>query len=65
MIRCFQAKVSVYGVNVRTGAGTGYAIVGSLGYGSVVNVYGTSAGWYMIIYGGYYRWIAGWYTVRV
>ena len=62
----FRAKVvSGDGVNVRTGPGTGYARVGGLYYGNIVNVYGTSGSWYKIIYAGYYRWIAGWYTVRV
>ncbi len=61
----FRARVTAGGLNVRTGPGTGYGIVGTLGYGSIVNVYATSSGWYKILYGGYYRWIAGWYTVRV
>ncbi len=61
----FRAKVVTSGLNVRTGPSTGYGIVGSLGYGTIVNVYGTSGSWYKILYGGYYRWIAGWYTVRV
>ena len=61
----FRAKVTAGAVNVRTGPSTGYAIVGTLSYGTIVNVYATSNSWYKIIYGGYYRWIAGWYTVRV
>ncbi len=62
----FRAKVTAgAGVNVRTGPGAGYARVGGLYYGNIVNVYGTSGGWYKIIFGGYYRWIAGWYTVRI
>ena len=61
----FHAKVAVGALNVRTGPSTGYGIVRSLGYGTVVNVYGTSGSWYKIIYGGYYRWIAGWLTWRV
>jgi uncharacterized protein YgiM (DUF1202 family) len=62
----FRAKVTAAaGVNVRTGPGTGYARVGGLYYGNIVNVYGTSNGWYKVLLQGYYRWIAGWYTVRV
>ena len=61
----FQAKVTVSALNVRTGPGTGYGVVGSLGNGAVVNVYGTSNNWYKISYGGTYRWIAGWLTARV
>ena len=60
-----RAMVNVGALNVRTGPGTGYGIVGTLGYGAVVNVYESYYGWYKIIYGGYYRWIAGAYTVRV
>ena len=61
----FRAKVTVSALNVRTGPSTGYSIVGTLGYGTIVNVYGTSGSWYKISYGGYYRWIAGWLTARV
>ena len=61
----FRAKVTVSSLNVRTGPGTGYSIVGRLGYGTVVTVYATSGSWYKILYGGAYRWCAGWYTVRV
>ncbi len=61
----FRARVVSGSLNVRTGPGTGYGIVGSLGVGATVNVYGTSGSWYKISYGGYYRWIAGGYTRRV
>lgn len=61
----FRARVTSGPLNVRTGPGTGYRIVGSLGTGTTVNVYGTSGSWYKILYGGYYRWIAGGYTRRV
>ncbi len=61
----FQAKVVAWSLAVRTGPDTGYSIVGGLPYGTIANVYGTSGSWYKIIYAGYYRWVAGWYTIRV
>ena len=61
----FRVKVTAWSLAVRTGPSTGYAIVGGLPYGTIANVYGTSGSWYKVIYAGYYRWIAGWYTVRV
>lgn len=61
----FKAKVTAGVLNVRSGPSTGYSIVGTLRYGTIVTVYGTSGSWYKISYGGTYRWIAGWYTVRV
>ena len=61
----FQARVNTAVLNVRSGPSTGYSIVGTLRYGTIVTVYGTSGSWYKISYGGTYRWIAGWYTVRV
>ena len=61
----FRARVTSGPLNVRTGPGTGYRIVGLLRYGTVVTVSAVSNGWYRISYGGYYRWIAGSYTRRV
>ena len=61
----FRARVAVSALNVRTGPGLGFRIAGLLHDGAVVSVSGTSGGWYKILYGGSYRWIAGWYTRRV
>ena len=61
----FRAMVTTPVLNVRSGPGTGYAIVGTLRSGAVVTVYGTSGGWYKIVYGGAYRWILGSYTRKV
>ena len=36
------------GVNIRSGPGTGYAVVGGLGYGARVSTYGSSNGWYRV-----------------
>ncbi len=46
------------GVNIRSGPGTGYGIVGGLGYGARVSTYGTSSGWYRVSGG----WISSSYT---
>lgn len=46
------------GLYVRSGPGTGYAVVGGLPNGSVVYTYGSSNGWYRVSGG----WIAGDYT---
>ena len=62
----FQAKVTASTLNVRTGPGSSYAITGSLSYGAIVTVYAVSPdNWCKILYGGQYRWIAGWWTVKV
>lgn len=46
------------GVNIRSGPGTGYAVVGGLGYGARVSTYGSSGGWYRVNSG----WISSSYT---
>ncbi len=46
------------GVNIRSGPGTGYAVVGGLGYGARVNTYGSSYGWHRVNGG----WISSSYT---
>lgn len=46
------------GVNIRSGPGTGYSVVGGLGYGTRVSTYSSSAGWYRVNGG----WISSSYT---
>ncbi|MCY7324118.1 MAG: SH3 domain-containing protein [Phormidesmis sp. CAN_BIN36] len=46
------------GVNIRSGPGTGYGVVGGLGYGTRVSTYGSSSGWYRVNGG----WISASYT---
>jgi uncharacterized protein YraI len=46
------------GVNIRSGPGTGYAVVGGLGYGARVSTYGSSGGWHRVNGG----WISSFYT---
>ncbi len=61
----FNTKVSAAEAEVRTGPGASYSVVGKLTIGSgnaLVKVYATQNGWYKVLYGGSYRWIAGWKT---
>jgi uncharacterized protein YgiM (DUF1202 family) len=51
--------VTASGLNIRTGPGTGYPVIGSLGYGQTVSVNDASGGWYRLSSGG---WIASNYT---
>ncbi len=54
-------RCATTGVNVRSGAGTSYGVVGQLGAGQRVNVYGCSYGWCQIGYGGYRAYVSGSY----
>ncbi|KAM3098468.1 SH3 domain-containing protein [Phormidesmis sp. 146-35] len=47
--------IPAIGVNVRSGPGTNYAIVGGLGGGARVSTFGTSGGWYRVSGG----WVSG------
>ena len=59
-VQAFPATVvSGSGVNVRSGPGTNFAIIGGFGNGARVNVVSTSGGWYQISGGG---WISSSYT---
>ena len=46
------------GVNVRSGAGTGYGRIGGLGEGASVTIVGQSNGWYQIKYGSGTGWVS-------
>jgi cell wall-associated NlpC family hydrolase len=57
-----QAKVTATdGLRLRTGPSTGYSIILVMPYGSVVNVIGTSSGWYKVTYSGHTGWCSGAY----
>lgn len=56
------ATVTCAALNVRKGAGTGYARIGSLSYGQKVAVYSESSGWLQIGYGSGRGWISKQYT---
>lgn len=49
-------------LNVRSGAGTSYSVVGVLGSGKAASVVGTSGSWYKIKYGSGYGYISSKYT---
>ena len=44
-------------LNVRSGAGTGYAILGRVSNGSTQNIYQKQGGWYQILYNGNPGWV--------
>ena len=46
------------GLNVRSGAGTGYSVIGSLSNGSKVEIVETSGTWYKIKYGSGYGYVS-------
>jgi len=52
----FEAKCIVGGLNIRTGIGTAYPVVGILRYGNIVNVYEVKSGWFRV---GEDRWCSG------
>jgi len=52
----FQAKCIVTALNVRTGPGTGYSVIGSIRMGDAVNVLEERDGWFRI---GVGRWCSG------
>lgn len=52
-------------LNVRSGPGTSYSVVGSLSTGKTADVVGVSGGWYKIKYGGGYGYINSKYTQDV
>lgn len=61
----FRAMVSADTIQVRTGPGPGYSIVGELQIGTGNNIRTFSEnrnGWYRILWDGSTRWIAGWRT---
>ncbi len=56
--------VTASALNVRAGAGTGYAVLGSLAYGAPVQILATSAdkGWYQIQYRSGSAWVSARYV---
>lgn len=54
--------VTASSLNVRSGAGTSYSVIGSLANGKSASVVGTSNGWYKIKYGSGYGYISSSYT---
>ncbi len=60
----FSVKITAAALNVRSGPGTGYTVIGSLSSGMVVAVYEERSGWYRIIYNGAPAWISATYAVK-
>ncbi len=58
-------KVTTSVLNVRSGAGTGYAILGKVYSGQIYYSGASSGGWYQIYWGGRTAWISGMYASRV
>ena len=54
--------VTASALNVRSGAGTSYSVIGSLSKGKAASVVGTSGNWYKIKYGSGYGHISASYT---
>jgi N-acetylmuramoyl-L-alanine amidase len=54
----YQGKVNVDTLNVRSNAGTSYAIIGKLKKGQVVTVYENRQGWSKIASGKRYGWVS-------
>lgn len=61
----YDVKITASALNVRTGAGTSYARVGSLPRDKTVTVYDESNGWLKIKYNNQYRWICDDYTTKL
>ncbi len=58
----FDAKCITGGLNIRTGIGTAYPIVGVLRYGDRVSVYEVKSGWFRI---GKDKWCSGSYMQKI
>ena len=54
--------VTASSLNVRSGAGTSYSVIGGVANGKAVSVVGSTNGWYKIKYGGGYGYISSSYT---
>ena len=55
-----KATVNVYALNVRTGPGTNYKILGSVVKGTELQVLGSSGKWLKVNYGNKEAYVAGW-----
>jgi len=49
------------GLNLRTGAGTNYAVIVTMPHGAVVSVLAVSGGWYKVSWSGHTGWCSGMY----
>ena len=53
------------GLHLRTGPSTNYAIILTMPYNSVVDVTGSSSGWYKVVYSGRSGWASGAYLSTI
>jgi len=58
----YRAEATESGVNIRSGPGTGFKIIGQAGGGSQYDVLDKSGGWYKIPSGGGWGWISEQYV---
>ncbi|WP_052948669.1 N-acetylmuramoyl-L-alanine amidase [Mesobacillus campisalis] len=61
----YQGKVNVDSLNVRSNAGTSYAIIGKLKKDQVVTVYENRQGWSKIAFGQKYGWVSSQFLINV
>ena len=59
-----SVKVTASSLNVRTGAGTGYKVIGTVKKNQVFSYSAESNGWYKINYNGKDGWISGKYATK-
>lgn len=59
-----QCIVKIKAVNIRSGPGTNYRILGSVKYGTKLEISGTSGSWYKVKYGKGTGYIAGWLVTK-
>lgn len=65
-VPCSVSSSTGVSVNLRSGPGTEYSIVGALDYGTALSVTGTSTnGWHQVIADGQYAWVSGTVTTVV
>jgi len=62
-----DGRINASGVNIRTGAGTDYAVVGCLNYKDEIEVLGSSGNWYKVkvLKTGEVGWVSKTYTTKV
>jgi N-acetylmuramoyl-L-alanine amidase len=61
----YQGKVNVDILNVRSNAGTSYAIIGKLKKGQIVTVHENRQGWSKIAFGQRYGWVSSQFLTNV
>lgn len=65
LYKTVQIKSADGSLNVRSGPGTSYSVIGSLSTGKTADVVGVSGNWYKIKYGNNYGYISSQYTADI